>query len=101
MKKNEHDFVKRYKFTLLVLFSAWLACIVVAPLTVPANSVGDLSGGSMRIDNAKVWGNMNPFAATVYFLGDSFCTEISDHSFYLNGNQMPFCARCTAIFAGL
>lgn len=101
MKKNEPDFIRRCKFTLLVLFSAWLACIVIAPLTVPSNRVSDLSGGSMRIDNARVWGNMNPFAASVYFLGDSLCTEISDHSFYLNGNQMPFCARCTAIFAGL
>ncbi|HTY47947.1 MAG TPA: DUF2085 domain-containing protein [Methanomassiliicoccales archaeon] len=44
---------------------------------------------------------MNPFAASIYFLGDSFCTEISDHSYYLNGNQMPFCARCTGIFVGL
>jgi uncharacterized membrane protein len=101
VKMNRLSPIKKYKVTLLIIFSIWFASSLVAPFTVPAHSVNDLSGKASHLDNAQVWGKMNPFAATVYFLGDVFCAEISDHSFYLNGNQMPFCARCTAINVGL
>ncbi len=92
---------KKYKVTLLVLFAIWLSCNLIAPFTIPAHSVNDLTGKATQIDNEKVWGRMNPFAESIYFLGDAFCLEIASHSYYLNGNQMPFCARCTAIFFGL
>jgi len=92
---------KKYKLTLLIFFSLWLAFTLIAPFTVPGNSVNDLSGKASQIDNERTWGKMNPFAASMYFLGDAFCTEITDHSYFLNGNQMPFCARCTGIFIGL
>jgi uncharacterized membrane protein len=100
MKRSGMSPIKKYKITLLVIFSIWLATSLIAPFTIPANSVNDLSGGASHLDNAKVWGKMNPFAATVYFLGDIFCAEISSHSFFLNGNQLPYCARCTAIITG-
>jgi uncharacterized membrane protein len=98
---NSMSPVKKYKITMITIFSIWLATSLIAPFTIPANSVNDLSGGASHLDNAKVWGKMNPFAATVYFLGDVFCAEISSHSFFLNGNQLPYCARCTAIIVGL
>jgi uncharacterized membrane protein len=101
MKMNRMSPIKRYKITLLAIFSIWLASSLIAPFTIPSHSVDDLSGKASQIDNAKVWSKMNPFAETVYFLGDVFCAEIMDHSFFLNGNQMPFCARCTAINVGL
>ena len=100
MKMNRMSPSKKYKITLAAIFSIWLVSSLIAPFTVPAHSVDDLSGKASQIDNAKTWSGMNPFAATAYFLGDVFCAEISDHSFYLNGNQMPFCARCTAINVG-
>jgi uncharacterized membrane protein len=93
--------LKKYKVTLIAIFSIWLVTSLIAPFTIPENSVNDLSGGASHVDNAKVWGKMNPFAATVYFLGDIFCAEISSHSFFLNGNQLPYCARCMAIIVGL
>ncbi len=92
---------QRCKITLLIIFSIWLAVVIIAPYTITSNSVNNLSGKVSQIDNWKAIEKMNPFAGAIYFLGDMFCTEISDHSFYLNGNQMPFCARCTSIFAGL
>lgn len=79
----------------------WLELIIIAPFTLPYNTVDNLSGKVNQIDNWKEIDKMNPFSASIYLLGDTLCTEISDHSFYLNGNQMPFCARCTNIFAGL
>ncbi len=92
---------QRCKITLLILSSIWLALVITAPFTIPYHSVDNLSGKVSQIDNWKEIDKMNPFAASIYLLGDTLCTEISDHSFYLNGNQMPFCARCTSIFAGL
>lgn len=98
---NRMSPIKKYKITLLTIFSIWLATSLIAPFTVPANSVNNLTGKAAQIDNEKVWDKMNPFAETVYFLGDIFCDEISSHSFFLNGNQLPYCARCTAIITGL
>ena len=98
---NRKSPIKKYKITMIAIFSIWLASSLIAPFTIPANSVNNLSGKASQIDNEKVWDKMNPFAATVYFLGDIFCAEVSSHSFFLNGNQLPYCARCMAISVGL
>ncbi len=91
----------KYKMTLLVFFSIWLAAVIIAPMTIPANSVTGLSGKDGVLDNQAQWSKMNPFAEAVYFVGDFFCTEVTSHSLFINGNQMPFCIRCTGIFIGL
>ena len=64
---------KKYKNTFIIILSIWLAASLIAPFTIPSNSVNDLSGRASYIDNEKVRGKMNPFAATVYFLSDIFC----------------------------
>jgi len=93
--------VQKYKITMLFFFSIWLALTIVAPFTIPSGTANNLSGNTVQIKNWNSIDKMNPFAASIYLLGGMFCTEISDHSYYLNGNQMPFCARCTGIFIGL
>lgn len=93
--------IQRYKITMLFFFSIWLAVIILAPFTIPPGTANNLSGNTMQIKNWNSIDKMNPFAASIYLFGGMFCTEISDHSYYLNGNQMPFCARCTGIFIGL
>ncbi|OGS43893.1 MAG: hypothetical protein A3K76_00965 [Euryarchaeota archaeon RBG_13_57_23] len=37
----------------------------------------------------------------VYWLGDAECHQLSERSYYLNDNQMPFCARDLGLFAGI
>ena len=37
----------------------------------------------------------------VYSSGDALCHQKAERSLFINGNQMPFCARCTAIWIGL
>ena len=37
----------------------------------------------------------------IYKSGDRLCHQKADRSFFLNGNEMPFCSRCTAIWIGL
>ena len=43
----------------------------------------------------------NPLARFFYDAGDVNCHQNSTRSFFLNENQMPFCARDTAIFLGM
>lgn len=98
MKK---DPMFRAKRAALVFFTAWLILVIAAPFTLPAGSVTDLSGRASVIDNAEQVGRMNPLAAAVYFIGDINCHQLAERSFFLNGNQMPFCSRDVGIFIGL
>ena len=95
------DYVKKTKKTLAVIFIIWLALIFIAPLTLPSGSVDDLDGKIGNMDNTDVISEMNPLAAVMYALGDINCHQMTSNSFYLNGNEMPFCVRDTGIFIGL
>lgn len=85
----------------MIFFSLWALLVLLAPLTLPTGSVVDLSGHPGSLDNADPIGDMNPFAATIYLLGDVYCHQIVERSFFINGNEMPFCARDIGIFLGL
>jgi uncharacterized membrane protein len=92
---------RRAEATMLIAFGIWLALVFIAPFTLPTGSVTDLSGSVGTVDN---WGSiekMNPLAGAVYLLGDSQCHQLVERSFFLNGNQMPFCTRDLGIFIGL
>lgn len=95
------DLAKKTEVGMLALFSALLLLIMVAPFTLPAGSVTDLSGVVGGLDNIERISDMNPPAAAIYFLGDLNCHQIAERSFYLNGNEMPFCSRDVGIFIGL
>jgi uncharacterized membrane protein len=93
--------LRRAEATILFAFGIWLALVFIAPLTLPAGSVTDLSGSVGTIENWDSIEKMNPLAATVYLLGDSQCHQLLVRSFVINGNQMPFCSRDLGIFIGL
>ena len=95
------DYVKRTKKILAAAFVIWLALLFLAPLTLPSGSVDDLDGSIGTMDNTDVIMDMNPLAAVVYALGDINCHQMTSNSFYLNGNEMPFCVRDMGIFIGL
>jgi len=85
-------------FTIVLV---WSLGMILAPLSLPANSVKDLSGEVGTIDNADITKDMNPYAKFYYEAGDFNCHTIKERSFFINGNQMPFCARDVAIFFGM
>jgi uncharacterized membrane protein len=85
----------------LIFFTLWLLWILLAPFTLAPGSVVDLSGRVGTIENADQISEMNPFAAAIYWLGDANCHQLASRSYYLNGNEMPFCARDLGIFVGL
>jgi uncharacterized membrane protein len=84
-----------------ILFLLWIMLQFLAPLFLPSNTVKDLSGTVGVLDNEKTIDKM-PFPWNfVYSAGDRLCHQKADRSFFINGNQMPFCSRCTAIWLGL
>lgn len=93
--------MQRGEVVLLAIFSVLLAWVLLAPFTLPSGSVTSLSGRTIAIDNMDQISEMNPFAAAIYYLGDSQCHQLASRSYYLNGNQLPFCARDLGIFIGL
>jgi len=82
-------------------FTMWLFLVIVAPFTLPSGSVEDLSGKVGDIDNGELLEQMNPLARVVYTIGDINCHQLSERSYYLNENQMPFCSRDVGLFIGL
>ncbi len=74
--------------------------LILAPYLEPPGTVylGN-DGAANVIDHRDIIDNMsNPVARAVYFFGDWECHQHASRSFFLHGNQMPVCARCTSIF---
>lgn len=74
---------------------------VIAPLVHPAASITQLSGMTVMVDNEQVWTELNHPWQDMYLIGDVLCHTKESRSFFLNQNQLPFCARCTSIWFGL
>lgn len=88
-------------FIFFFLFFIWVLLQFLAPLVLPPGSVLDLSGVVGFSDNDQVIGNMSFPWNVVYTSGDRLCHQQADRSLFLNGNEMPFCTRCTAIWFGI
>jgi len=102
--------IERNKKTSLILLIPtifliiWSLLIIVSPLTQPPGTIYLGNGGKVNIaDNAEYINShiTNPIARGVYLIGDIMCHQHADRSYFIGGNQMPFCARCTGIFLGL
>ncbi len=93
--------ITKAEIVILAVFAALTLAVFLAPFTLPPGQVTDLSGKVGTIDNQAQIDRMNPFAAAVYFFGDGNCHQIASRSFYLNGNEMPFCSRDVGVFVGL
>lgn len=84
-----------------VISSVWLALVVASPFMVPHGTLEDLSGTVSVKDNIAAFEDLGPLPKAIYSIGDVECHQISDRSYFLNGNQMPFCARDLGLFVGL
>jgi len=83
------------------IFFLWGLFQILSPVLLPSNSVQDLSGQTGVVDNDHITDTMPFPISDIYGCGDRLCHQRSDRSFFINGNQMPFCSRCTAIWIGL
>jgi uncharacterized membrane protein len=100
MERREKCF-RSLTFVLFILFLIWIFLQFLSPLALPKDSVQDLSGLVVVYDNEHTIDNMDFPWSIVYSAGDRLCHQKAERSFFINGNQMPFCSRCTAIFFGL
>jgi uncharacterized membrane protein len=100
MQRRIHPF-KNLFFVFFLLYLIWVLLLILAPVFLPTGTVTDLSGNSGYIDNEAVTGNLSFPWNMVYSIGDRLCHQKAERSLYLNGNEMPFCSRCTAIWLGL
>jgi uncharacterized membrane protein len=89
---------------MLVMFlvsALWLALVVSAPYLVPSNTLTDLSGSVGVKDNTDQFKDLAALPKAIYSIGDVECHQIASRSLFLNGNEMPFCARDLGLFLGL
>lgn len=91
----------RVVLALLILSAFWLALVVSSPFLVHSNTLKDLSGVVGGHENEDQFGNLRPLPHAIYWLGDAECHQLAGRSYFLNGNQMPFCARDVGLFLGL
>ncbi len=87
-------------FVFFVFFSIWILLQFLAPIALPKGSVSDLSGLVAISDNEDTINNMDFPWNFIYSAGDRLDHQKAERSFFINENQMPFCARCTAIWLG-
>ena len=91
-------------YAILAMFAIttiWLVLVVIAPFMVPKGTLTDLSGRVGYLDNMELYSELDPLPRVVYRIGDSQCHQIVERSYFLNENQMPFCARDFGLFIGL
>jgi len=95
---------KSSRFIILLFFIPFLIWILLqflAPIVLPTDSVTDLSGLVGVSDNEQSINDISAPWNSIYGCGDRLCHQKVERSFIINGNQMPFCARCTAIWLGI
>ncbi|MCK5548359.1 MAG: DUF2085 domain-containing protein, partial [Thermoplasmata archaeon] len=87
--------------TIFIISFIWVLSLFIAPLTIPPGTVTGLDGNANRVDYGDLWDDMPLYPRGVYYIGDMQCHQMSHRSFYINGNQMPVCARDVAVYLGL
>ena len=86
---------------MFAITAVWAALVFAAPLLVPAGTLTDLSGSVSVRDNTELFEGLSPLPRAIYRAGDAECHQIANRSFFINDNQMPFCARDVGLFVGL
>ena len=97
-KREKHSKIILIFFTLFTIF---FFIQIIAPMSIPYGEIKDLSGSTIISDNIEKIKSIQTPWNYLYSLGDSMCHQKSERSFFINGNQMPFCSRCTAIILGI
>ena len=98
-KRERHS--RKLLLIFFIPFLIWILLQILAPLAIPHGSADNLSGIVGVSDNENLIDDI-PFPwDSIYNCGDRLCHQKVERSFLINGNQMPFCSRCTAIWLGL
>jgi len=100
MQKGENT-SKIIIIVFFIIFLLWSLLQFISPAALTEGSITDLSGMTGVSDNKKIIDKLSFPWGVVYSCGDRLCHQKVERSFFINGNQMPFCSRCTAIWFGI
>jgi uncharacterized membrane protein len=98
MEKRERS--SKWIIFFFIPFLIWIILQFIAPIILPNSSIGNLSGNVGVSDNKIIIEKLSFPWGAIYGAGDRLCHQREERSILINGNQMPFCSRCTAIFLG-
>ncbi len=98
IERRQRPSLSRIIVSSLLLLLALL--LIIAPYLEPPGSVylGEDGKANTIEHGGRINSMRNPVSRPVYLFGDWECHQHASRSFFLNDNQMPVCARCTAIF---
>ncbi|MDD4308413.1 MAG: DUF2085 domain-containing protein [Thermoplasmata archaeon] len=103
LSANRREAPDRPSILAFSILMVWFGGNLLSPYLAPAGTIYFGNDGLVGSgDNAYEISQIDSgFARFFYKAGDANCHQHADRSFFLHGNQMPFCARCTSIFFGL
>ena len=76
----------------------WAGLMWVTPFMAEPGTLVELDGWVGYRDHNETFEDLNPVARAMYRSGDSQCHQRESRTIMLNDNEMPFCARCVAIY---
>lgn len=87
-------------FDLSIPFIFLTVLFLISPMIEEPNSINLGDHGKVGVpDNFSKISNLKYHASRLtYTLGDVICHQRASRSLFINGNQMPVCSRCFAIF---
>jgi uncharacterized membrane protein len=94
----------KLNFMVYLICVIWLLIILIVPYIEPEGSIDfgdskfDAVGSNEHFSDIERMNN--PFVRAVYHSGDRMCHTKGSRSFYINSNQMAYCARDIGVFIG-
>ena len=98
-------------FGLLGLNLFWCASFFIVPLILPSGTfawpydqqlayatVAYQLGSANQINYEPIWRTLWIYPQAVYTFGDLQCHQLWFRSLWINGNQLPMCARMTSMY---
>jgi uncharacterized membrane protein len=91
-------------FIAYFILVTWALIIVIVPYGIEPDTIkfGD-DGYTTYTEHANAIDEniTSEFIQGIYNSGDSMCHQKESRTLLINGNQMPYCARCSALFWGI
>lgn len=85
-------------FGLLSLNLFWCASFFIAPFTIAPGTFAYQVGTANQMNHWNLWSSLWIYPQAVYAFGDIQCHQLWYRSLWLNGNQLPMCARMTSMY---
>ncbi len=103
-----HLLWSRPLFGLLLLNLFWTVSLFIVPLILPPDTfawpyaqyplVAYHLGGANQLNYEPIWQTLWIYPRAVYTFGDIQCHQLWYRSLWINGNQLPMCARMTSMY---